>query len=174
MARSQCRPFLRHKKSGHVGPFQFQQLHFSFDPSGVPGQTSACADNAVAGNDDRYFVVSDGAADGLRGHPRKTRRPGQLPRDLAVGRGLPVGDLQKNCPYGLAERRADGVQRRQKVRFFAGKVYVQPAPSLGKGVRFLLDAFFRQIAGKVLLTVKPQARRPISSAASRMRPIGES
>ncbi len=37
-------------------------------------------------NDDRYFVMPDGAADGLRGHPRKTRRPGQLPRDLAVGR----------------------------------------------------------------------------------------
>ena len=49
------------------------------------------------------------------------------------------------------------MQRRQKVRFFAGKVYIEPAPGLGNGVRFLLDAFFRQIAGKVLLTVKPQA-----------------
>jgi len=70
---------------------------------------------------------------------------------------LAVGNFQKNFPYALAERGACGVQRRQKVRLFSGKINIQPTLGLGKGGRVLLNTLRTQIAGKVFLPIEPKS-----------------
>ena len=49
--------------------FQFQQLDFFINASGVPGQAAVGAHHAVAGYDDRHFVVPHGPAHRLGGTP---------------------------------------------------------------------------------------------------------
>ena len=96
------------------------------------------------------------AAHGLRGHIGKPLLCGKLPRNIAIGNGLAIGDFQQYLPYGLTERGACGVQRRQKVRLVACKVNIQPTLCLGKGGRVLLDMLCGQRAGKVFLPIEPK------------------
>ena len=101
--------------------------------------------------------MADGSAHGLGRHPGKAHILCQLLGDPAVGDRLPIGDLQQNLPYSPAKFRSHGMQRRQKAGRLTGKIKVQPAPSLRKRRRFPVDALRRQSAGKILLSVKPQA-----------------
>ena len=170
MARSQCRSFFGAKRCVISAGFQFQQLHFSVDPSGVPCQTAACADNAVAGNDDRYFVMSDGAADGLRGHPRKDppSRPAAARsrrRSWSARRGICrsiVHTAWRNAePMGCSGGRKSGSL---PVKYTSSQRLASARACVSCSMRFPADrgqsTFDRQ-------TTVP--RRPISSAASRMR-----
>ena len=136
---------------------QFQQLYFFVNAPGVSGKAAVCAHYAVAGDDDGNFVVPHCAANGLRGHIGKAVPCGKLPRNIAIGNGLAVGNFQKNFPYALAECGACGVQRRQKVRLMACKVNIQPTLCLGKGGRVLLDMLCGQRAGKIFLPIEPKS-----------------
>lgn len=93
----------RDEEAAHIGALQLQQLHFFVDPPGVACQASACADDAVTGDDDGNLVVPDCAAHGLRGHFLKPLLFGKLPCNLAVGRGLAVRNLQEDLPHRLTE-----------------------------------------------------------------------
>ena len=58
------------KKSSHIDAFELQQLYFSIDAACIAREVAVRAYDAVAGDDDRDFVVPYGAAHGLRGHLR--------------------------------------------------------------------------------------------------------
>ena len=139
---------------------QRQQLHLSVDAAGVARQTAAGAHHAVAGDDDGDRVVAYRAAHCLSGHMGEVLLRGQLLRQLAVGDGLAVGDAEKQIPHAAAERGACGVQRRQEVRLFAGKINVQPPFGFRKSGRVLLDPRRGQVTGKVFLPVEPKPSRP--------------
>lgn len=118
--------------------------------------------------------MSDRAAHRLRGHPGKSLLFGKLTGDFTVGRGLPIGNLQKDFPYGLAEFGTGGVQRRQKIRLFTGEIDIQPASGLCESGRFLLDAFAGQIPRKAFLSVEPQPGQPNFIRGQQNAPNGES
>ena len=151
---------LRHEKAAYVGALQFQQFFLFGDSARVPGQTAVCADYPVTGDDNGDFVMSDRAAHRLRGHPGKSLLFGKLPGDFTVGRGLPIGNLQKDFPYGLAEFGTGVVQRRREIRLLAREIDIQPAFGLRKNGRFLRNALAGQIPRKVFLPIKPQPGQP--------------
>lgn len=114
------------------------------------------------------------AAHRLSGHMGEVLLRGQLLRQLAVGDGLAVGDAEKQIPHAAAERGACGVQRRQEVRLPAGEVHIQPASGLRKNGGVLLRVLDGQVTGEVLLPSNHRPVSPVSSAASRIPPSGES
>ena len=104
--------------------------------------------------------MPDSAAHGLRRHPGSSLLFRKLPRELTVGHGLPVGNLQQQRPHRLLKRRASRVQRRQKARLLPRKVKVQPAPGLGKDRRFPFGMLGGQSGGKIFRAVEPQPGQP--------------
>ena len=110
------------------------------------------------------FVMPDSAAHGLRRHPGPSLLFRKLPRELTVGHGLPVGNLQQQRPHRLLKHRASRVQRRQKARLLPRKVKVQPAPGLGKDRRFPFGMLGGQSVGKIF------SRRRTTARSSRPRP----
>lgn len=56
------------KKSSHIDAPWLQQLYFPIDAARVAREAAVRAYDAVAGDDDRDFVVPYGTAHGLRGH----------------------------------------------------------------------------------------------------------
>ena len=111
----------------------------------------------MAGNDEGNLVVPHGAAHGLSRHTLKAFLGRQPPRQRAVGGRLAVGNLQQQPPDSLPEGRADGVQRRRKIRLMAAEIAVQPAAGFGQYGRVLLGRFTGQHGGKVFLTLEPES-----------------
>ena len=118
--------------------------------------------------------MPDSAAHGLRGHPGPSLIFCKLPRELTVGHGLPVGNLQQQRPHRLLKCRASRVQRRQKARLPPRKVKVQPAPGLGKDRRFPFGMLGGSPSAKYFAPSNHSPVSPTSSAASRIRPNGAS
>ena len=148
---------LRDEKAFHINVFQLQQLHFPVDAAAITGETSACSDDAVAGDHQGNGVVPHRAADGLGGHfcqSALARDPGG---DLPVGHGLPVGNGEHDVADGLPERCGIVTKWRQKVRFSAGKVYIQPLFRVLQQQLLPLLRLRRQDVSVVLLPVEPQA-----------------
>ena len=56
------------EKPSHIDALWLQQLYFSIDAACIAREVAVRAYDAVAGDDDRDFVVPYGAAHGLRGH----------------------------------------------------------------------------------------------------------
>ena len=125
--------------------------------SGVAGEAAVPAYDAVAGDDEGDGISSDGASDRLRGHLGKAALFGEALCDGAVGRGRSVGDFKENLPYGHAERSADGMKRRGKIRLVPCKIDVQPAPAFSQRGRFFCLYFCRESGGKVFLPLEPKA-----------------
>ena len=100
------------------------------------------------------------AADRLRGHFCYPLLVGKLPRDLTVGHGLPIGDLQKDLPHRLPEGGADRMQRGHKIRLPTGKINVEPTLGFFQDRRFSLNMLVGQVVGKVFLSVEPKAGQP--------------
>ena len=67
----------RHKKTRHIYAFERQELHLLVDAVGVACEAAARADDAVAGDDDGYGIVRDGAADGVGGFFHATQTNGR-------------------------------------------------------------------------------------------------
>lgn len=78
---------------------------------------------------------------------------------IAVCNGLAVRNLQEDFPYLLPERRADGMQRRQKIRLFPAEINIKPAHGFREYRRFLFRTFRRQAARKIFLPVKPEPHK---------------
>ena len=49
------------KQFRYIRAFRFQKSDLFIDAARIPRNAAACADNAVAGNDERYTVVTDRA-----------------------------------------------------------------------------------------------------------------
>ena len=135
--------------------FQFKQPYFFSNSSCIPCQASICAYDAVAGNDNRNFIMSDSTANCLCRHFGKSLFSGKLMRNFPIGCGLSVRNLQENIPYRLSKYRSNRMQWREKVRFFTSKVNIQPVFRFGKNRRFLSLVFLRQIVGKVFFSFEP-------------------
>lgn len=125
--------------------------------SGVAGEVAVLAYDAVAGDDEGDGISSDGASDRLRGHLGKAALFGKALCDGAVGRGRSVGDLKEDVPDGHAERSADGMKRRGKIRLVPCKIDVQPAPAFHQRGRFFCLYVFRKSGGIVSLFLEPKA-----------------
>ena len=79
----------------------------------------------------------------------------QLLRQLAIGDGLAVGNAEKQIPHAAAERGANRVQRRRKIRLPAGEVHIQPALGFRKNGGVLLRVLGGQATSEVFLPVEP-------------------
>mgnify|MGYP001643793670 FL=1 len=146
-----CR-FLRHKELRHIYAFERQELHLLVDAVGVACETAACADDAVAGDDDGDGVVRDGAADGVGGFFHA-----DAAGDFAVGYRFAVGDREQDVPDFLTKRCGFRCERRQKVGLLPAEVKVEPAACLLEyREAFLLVLLFER-GGEVFLPVKPKA-----------------
>ena len=65
---SEFRPAFRHEERAHIDALVFEQGDLHRQSAAVAGEAAVRADDAMAGDDDGDGVVSDGAADRLRGH----------------------------------------------------------------------------------------------------------
>lgn len=95
----------------------------------------------------------------------------QLSGNLSICRCLTIRNLQQNLPHFLSECRSDRMKRRCKIRFFAGKIHIQPSFGLCKNRCFPHNMFIRKYVGKVFLPNNHNPVRPISSAANRYPPL---
>ena len=77
---------------------ELEQGGLALEPARVAGQGPVLADDPVARDDDGQRVAPDRAAD-----PARQPRIAQLAGQLAVGRGLAVGDLGDQAPDALLE-----------------------------------------------------------------------
>ena len=139
----------------HIRMLQFKQPYFFGNSSCIPCQASICAYYAVAGNDNRNFIMSDSTANCLCRHFGKSLFSGKPVRNFSIGCGLSVGNLQEDIPYRLSKYRSHRMQWRKKVRFFTSKINIQPVFRFGKNLRFLRLVFLWQIVGKVFFSFEP-------------------
>jgi hypothetical protein len=114
-----------------------EQIPLSLQSAGVPGQVSARADNAVAGDDDRDRVAPVRGADCARG-----ARQGQPAGEFAVADRFAVRNLEQRGPDTSAKGgRFVKVERDVELEELAGEVSLElvthvyerrarPAPSI--------------------------------------------
>ena len=133
--------------------FQREQEALALQAPGVARQASVRADDAVAGHDERYGVAAHRAAHG----PGRAAGQAQARGDLAVGRGLPAGDLRKLGPDRPFKRRAPQVQRRLEIRVAAGEVGIQPAGGLRQYGQVASFTGRAEAPGEVPLPLEPEA-----------------
>ena len=122
----------------HIYAFERQELHLLVDAVGVACEAAARADDAVAGDDDGYGIVRDGAADRVGGlfHANAAGY-------CAVGHRFAVGNREQDVPDFFAKRRGLRCERRQKVGILAAEVEFEPAARLLEyGEAFLLVFLF--------------------------------
>ena len=74
--------------------FQLKQCDLLVDPSSVSSQTSICTNNSMAGNDNRYFIVSNRPSDSLCRHRGNPLFCGKLLCDFTICYRLSVWNLQ--------------------------------------------------------------------------------
>ena len=127
-------------------------MHLLVDAVGVACETAACADDAVAGDDDGDGVVCDGAADGVGGFFHA-----DAAGDFTVGDRFAVGNREQDVPDFLTKRCGFRCERRQKVGLLPAEVEVEPAACLLEyREAFLLVLLFER-GGEVFLPVEPKA-----------------
>src|SRR3954470_12676016 len=99
-------PRERYSIPGTYPAFVVEQPALHIQAAGVAGELAGRADDAVAGDDDADRVQDVGAAD-------RAGEAGvaELARDLAVGDGLAVRDLDQRVPHAPLELGALGGQR---------------------------------------------------------------
>src|SRR2546425_1259513 len=112
------RPFVRSVSHGRA--FQIQQELLAREAAGVPGQTSAASDDAVAGHDDADRVPRVGGAHGPDGGPVADRVG-----ELGIGASLPVGDGDQQIPDAPLELRAGGRDGEREPGALPGEVLTQ-------------------------------------------------
>src|SRR5262249_26837622 len=103
-----------------LGALELEQEALALEATGVAGELAFLAHHPVAGNDDRERVAADGASDLSR-----QSRVAQLPRHLAVGRRLPVGDAVDQLPDAPLELVADHGGLQVETGSLAGEVLSQ-------------------------------------------------
>src|SRR4051794_34400190 len=105
--------------------FVVEQLALHIQAAGVAGELAGRADDAMAGDDDGDRVhgvrVADRAGDAA-----------QLTRELAVGDGLAVGDLDERVPDALLERGAARGELEVEALAVAGEVLVELSRDVGE------------------------------------------
>lgn len=144
-------------EGGEVRPFELQQAFFFTDSSGIAGETSAGADDPVAGDQDRNGIVSNSAAHGLGRHGGLPQACRQLPRDASVGAEFSMGDLQKNVPYRFLKRGAGRIKDKVQSGGLSGKIAVQPAAQRGKDDVTGLFVPILRPRGIIFLPDKPES-----------------
>ena len=141
-----------------VHAFEPQQADFFVDASGVSGEASVTAHDAMAGNDDGNGIVPHCAAHGLGGHGFPVKGSGGLFGELSVGDHAPPGNAAQRLP----DEAAEFASRRGEGQFVGGgllpgKISVEPRYGLHEhgAVRggHRRDG---QRALKVFLTVDPE------------------
>src|SRR3954470_9490432 len=102
-----------------------EQLALHIQAAGVAGELAGRADDAVAGDDDGDRVhgvrVADRAGDAA-----------ELTRELAVGDGLAVGDLDERVPHALLERGAARRELQVELLAVAREVLVELGRHVGE------------------------------------------
>ena len=94
----------RNRELRHVQTFVLQKPYFVLYTAAKSGKASICADDTVAGDNDRDGIVAHGTAHCLGRHMRFIQIRSCLPGDLAVSGDLPVGNLAEKSPDFLAKR----------------------------------------------------------------------
>src|SRR4051812_2144490 len=71
-----------------------QKPALSVDPGRESGEHTLGPDDSMARHDDAYGIPGDGVPDGAR-----RAGPAYSCRKLAVGHGLPIGDVEERLPH---------------------------------------------------------------------------
>ena len=100
------------------------------DAALVAGESSVCAHDAVAGDDDRDGVAAHGSAYGLRGHLGLVCLRCDFLGNVAVCGGRAVWDSLEDVPDCKLERCAVELHWWHERRFFACEVDVKPVACL--------------------------------------------
>ena len=123
-----------------VLPLQAQQRLLNGQAAAIAHQSSAAADDPVAGREDGNRVRSVGV-----GHGTDSGRPPYAPGYFAVGDGLPVWNIHKLLPDAFLERAACE-QERQVERFpLSEEVFIQLASGCLGDIRGLGHVAGRQL-----------------------------
>ena len=136
--------------------FQGKQGRFAVETASVAGEVAVGTDHAVAGDDDRQWIMSHCAAYRLGGWHASVVVNGELLRQSTIGGGRADGDAPKQFPYFQTKRGSLNVER--ELEQFEGSV------KIGVQLRCQLYeewqgrsglAFFGKIR-QMLLTGKPE------------------
>lgn len=98
--------YLRGVQSGYIYALQLQQITLARQTASIADQIAAGADDAMAGDHQRYGVVPDGTADRLRGYPTAALRF-QPTGNVPICYDLSPGNVEQNAPDGKTEWGAD-------------------------------------------------------------------
>ena len=144
--------------------FQFQESFLLFDPSGIAGQRTVAAYDAMTWNDDRNRIFSNRRTDRLSGHPLNPLVGRERFGDLPVAPGLTIGYLLKHQPYAFLKRRPFKSERGKKTGIPAGKVDIQPVSCLLRQRIFFLRKIQKTFR-KMVLAGEEDARQCRSVAS---------
>src|SRR6266704_4153098 len=92
--------------AGYLRVLQLQELLLALQAAGVAGQLAGAGDDPVAGDQDAQRIAAHRGAD-LLGVLAAAQPTGEV----AVGGGLPVGNLRDQLPDTELELRATGLKR---------------------------------------------------------------
>lgn len=106
--------------------FNLQEVFFSLYAIGVAGHGTVAADDAVAGDDDGYWVVADGLSHGL------CRTAADASGYVAIGCRLTIRDVHEGLPYAMLEGGSDRLQRQQEIGTLPREIYVEPSSTCGE------------------------------------------
>ncbi len=112
--------------------FKLQKPLLALYSSGIAGEASGGANDAVAGNDNGDGVATDGIADSLGGHAFKTHFRGNAAGDVAISESGAIGYARQMLPDEHLEGCAFEQNPRKMRRFFALEVRIEPLACFGE------------------------------------------
>lgn len=126
--------------------FVAEEPGFAVKAGSVSCETAVGADNAVAGDDECDGIVSDSAADRLRGHSSpgfwvRNAVVGQRQHgsNLTVGQGLSEWNREQNLPDRPAEWGSQRLERRDEIGRNTAEIGIKPADRLLEDRQFACD-----------------------------------
>lgn len=137
--------------------FHFKQFNLPVDSSGITGHTSVCANDPMARYDERNGIMTDSTAHGLGGHPPNPFQFGNTGSYFAVSHCLTERNSKQYSPDSHPEWRRVQCQCRGKTRVMPAEVNVKPLTGLRKDRKIFLLNLIINVAGIILLSVKPQS-----------------